>query len=208
MKKAILTTLLGLGLLAPTGAEEKKSTEKSKAEATAKHNKGTETLADDQDSISADVQELLDEQTNAKVIELLSQVETLMAETINRLDEQNTSGETIAIQTEIIEKIYEAAKKKNEASGSKPNSEAMLEMMQQMMGKGDKPGDKPGKKPGEKPGQGQTAESDAANNATGGPSKGKTTERRVPKSAGRSGAGLPPEFQKALDAYRKTAPKK
>ncbi|MDB4520421.1 hypothetical protein N9118_12820 [Akkermansiaceae bacterium] len=85
---------------------------------------------------------------------------------------------------------------------------AMLQMMQEMMGKGDKPGEKPGQKPGDKPGQGQTAESDAANTANGGPSKGITAERRVPKAAGRSGAGLPPEFQKALDAYNKSTPKK
>ena len=81
---------------------------------------------------------------------------------------------------------------------------AMLQMMQEMMGKGDKPG----QKPGDKPGQGQTAESDAANSANGGPSKGITAERRVPKAAGRSGAGLPPEFQKALDAYNKTTAQK
>ncbi|MDB4615154.1 hypothetical protein OAG80_01800 [Akkermansiaceae bacterium] len=86
---------------------------------------------------------------------------------------------------------------------------AMLQMMQEMMGKGDKPSEKEGKKPGDKAGQGQTGDSDAANDAkTGGPNKGKTTERRVPKSAGRSGAGLPPEFQKALDAYNKSTPKK
>jgi hypothetical protein len=37
-----------------------------------------------------------------------------MAETTDRLDEKNTGGETIAIQTEIIEKIYEAAKEKSQ----------------------------------------------------------------------------------------------
>ena len=100
--------------MASSGAEEKeKPTEAAKAEATVKHDKGTKKLADDQDSVSADVQELIDEQTNAKVIDLLSQVETLMAETTDRLDEKNTGGETIAIQTEIIEKIYEAAKEKS-----------------------------------------------------------------------------------------------
>ena len=115
MKKTILTSLLGLGLMAPSGAEEsKKPTEAAKAEAAVKHDKGTQKLADDQDTVSADVQELIDEQTNAKVIDLLSQVETLMAVTTDRLDEKNTGGETIAIQTEIIEKIYEAAKEKSQ----------------------------------------------------------------------------------------------
>ncbi|MDA7519587.1 hypothetical protein OAE58_02805 [Akkermansiaceae bacterium] len=113
MKKTIILSLLGLGLLAPAGADEKKPTEAAKAEASQKHDKGSEKLADDQDSVSADVQELIDEQTNAKVIQLLTQVETLMAETTDRLEEKNTGGETIAIQTEIIEKIYEAAKEKS-----------------------------------------------------------------------------------------------
>ncbi|MGJ8695305.1 MAG: hypothetical protein ACSHYF_03245 [Verrucomicrobiaceae bacterium] len=84
---------------------------------------------------------------------------------------------------------------------------AMLEMMQQMMGKG-QPDQKPGQQAGDKAGQGMKGDSEAANEASGGPNDGKTAERRVPKSTGRSGAGLPPEFQKALDAYNKSQAKK
>ncbi|MGJ8695306.1 MAG: hypothetical protein ACSHYF_03250 [Verrucomicrobiaceae bacterium] len=113
MKYTILTLLLGAGFIAPALAEEKKATAKEKAEATEKHNKGTAKLSEDQDSVAADVQELVDEQTNPKVIELLTEVETLMAETIDKLDARDTGGETIATQTEIIEKIYEAAKEKS-----------------------------------------------------------------------------------------------
>ncbi len=113
MKKTIIFSLLSLGLLVHAGADEKKPTQAAKAEAAQKHNEGSKKLADDQDSVSADVQELLDEQTNPKVIDLLNQVETLMAETIDQLEDKNTGGETIAIQTEIIEKIYEAAKEKS-----------------------------------------------------------------------------------------------
>ena len=61
MKKTIVLSLLGLGLLAPAGADEKKPTEAAKAEASQKHDKGSEKLADDQDSVSADVQELIPE---------------------------------------------------------------------------------------------------------------------------------------------------
>ena len=114
MKYTILTSLLAMGLIAPLAAEEKKPTQAEKAQAMAKHQKGTAKLSLEQDDLSADVQELLDEQTNPKVIDLLSKVETLMAETIDELDDQNTGGGTIAIQTEIIEKIYEAAKEKSQ----------------------------------------------------------------------------------------------
>lgn len=114
MKYPILTSLLAMGLIAPLAAEEKKPTQAEKVKAMAKHQKGAEKLSLEQDDLSADVQELIDEQTNPKVIELLAKVETLMAETVDELEDQNTGGETIAIQTEIIEKIYEAAKEKSQ----------------------------------------------------------------------------------------------
>ena len=116
MKYILLISLcgFGFGLIAPLTAEEKKPTQAKKAKATAEHQKGSDQLSDEQDHLSADVQELIDEQTNAKVIELLSNVEGLMAETIDKLEDRDTGGETIAIQTEIIEKIYEAAKEKSQ----------------------------------------------------------------------------------------------
>ena len=43
-----------------------------------------------------------------------------------------------------------------------------------------------------------------SNQANNGASEGAKSERRVPKSAGSPGSSLPPEFQKALDAYNKT----
>lgn len=84
---------------------------------------------------------------------------------------------------------------------------AMLQMMQQMMGKGEGKDQKPGKGEGSKPGQGGKGDSDAANTANNGKSKGKTGERRVPKAAGQSGSALPAEFQKTLDAYNKQVKK-
>jgi hypothetical protein len=79
---------------------------------------------------------------------------------------------------------------------------AMLQMMQEMMGKGEKPGQKPGK--GDKGGEGQKGDSDSPNEANNGVGKGEKSERRIPKAAGSPGSSLPPEFQKALDAYNKT----
>ena len=77
-----------------------------------KHAKDSIKTADEQDELSADVQDLIQEQTDPKVVELLDDAESLMGEATENLENKKTSGETIAIQTEIIEKIYEAAKQK------------------------------------------------------------------------------------------------
>jgi hypothetical protein len=92
-------------------------------------------IADEQDELSADVQQLVVEQTIPKVIELLTEVEDIMDEATD-LAEADTGGETIAAQTEIIEKIHAAAKEKQSAKGgsSKPGG-AMMDMMERMMGK-------------------------------------------------------------------------
>ena len=112
------STAILLALALPVCAEEKKPvTEAEKAAILEKIQIGTEKLAEDQDELSADVQDLIDEQTSEEVIKLLEEVEELMGETIDRLDEQKTDGETIAAETEIIEKIFEAAKKKQQQSG-------------------------------------------------------------------------------------------
>ncbi|MCX8237226.1 MAG: hypothetical protein OSB05_00275 [Akkermansiaceae bacterium] len=85
---------------------------------------------------------------------------------------------------------------------------AMLDMMGQMMGKGKKEG-KDSDSESQEGGEGNTGESDSANTKNNGASKDKTNgERRVPRSAGKSGTKLPAEFQKALDGYNKTAKKK
>ena len=83
----------------------------------AKHREGSQNLAGEQDELSADVQDLIEEQTNEKVIALLEGVEEIMAEVIGSLDEPNTSGTTIAAETEIIEKIFEAAKQRAQQNG-------------------------------------------------------------------------------------------
>lgn len=121
MKQTLLTTLAFAGFLVtgfaePTkekSAAEAKPTEAEKAEALDTHREGSEKAAIDQDKQAANASELIDEQTNPKVIELLNKVESLMGETTDRLEDGNTGGDTIAIQTEIIETIYEAAKEKS-----------------------------------------------------------------------------------------------
>jgi hypothetical protein len=179
----------------------------------AEHQEGARKLADQQDELAADVQQLIIEQTHPKVIELLEGVEDAMDEASELLVETNTGGVTIAAETDVIEKIFEAAKEKQKQQGQGQPGEsggAMLDMMQEMMGQGkpgEKPGQQPGKGAGEQSGEGQTGDSDSANSANGGQSGGKAEERRVPKASGKAGQSLPTEFQQALDAYNRAAEK-
>ena len=171
-------------------------------------------LSLEQDDLSADVQDLIDEQTNPKVVKLLAEIEIVMGEATDNLEQANTDGSTIAIQTEVIEKIFEAAKKKKQQSGgeskdSEKSMDSMLEMMKNMMEGGKDVGKKPGqgKKPGE--GEGDTPGgggkgSGSGSGQTGNPDNtAENSERRVPKNSGNSGGSLPREFQKAMDAYNK-----
>lgn len=197
---------LSFFLIASTSlrAEEAKDT----ATMLKRHAEGSEKLADEQDELSADVQQLVIEQTVQQVIDLLTEVEGIMDETTDYLVETETGGVTIAAQTEIIEKIHQAAKAKQQQSGSCQEGGAMMDMMERMMGKKEGEGEGEGKegkgdKPGDQAGQGQTGDSDAANDADGGDSGGKAEERTVPKATGTAGKSLPREFQNALDAYNR-----
>jgi hypothetical protein len=177
------------------------------------HRDGSVKLAEDQDELSADVQQLVLEQTMPKVIELLEDVEGIMDETTDRLDQTDTGGETIAAQTEIIEKIHAAAKQRQSQGGKCPSGGAMMDMMERMMGK--KPGDKgkgkgkgKGEQPGEQAGEGSGGLSDTGNEAAAGDAGGKSEARRIPKAAGSAGLEIPEEFRKAMDAYNRGAEQK
>jgi hypothetical protein len=202
MKKILSISLLLITAALPAFSKEEK---KDTAEMLERHAEGSEKLADEQDELSADVQQLVIEQTVQQVIDLLTDVEGIMDETTDYLAETETGGETIAAQTEIIEKIHQAAKAKQQQSGGEAGG-AMMDMMERMMGKKEGEGkgkEGKGKKPGDQAGQGQTGDSDSANEANGGNAGGKSEERTVPKAAGTAGKSLPREFQQALDAYNR-----
>ncbi len=177
------------------------------AEAVAHHQESSRRLSDQQDELAADVQQLTIEQTSEEVIALFREVEDAMDEASERLWEHETDGPTLAAQTEVIEKIYQAAKKRQEQSGDggeSPEDGAMMQMLQRMLGM--QPGGAPkgpGKKPGEGGGTGMTGDSDLANGSTDGSMEGATGQRRVPKGAGVAGKTLPPEFNDALKAYNR-----
>jgi len=175
-----------------------------------RHQDGSRTLSDRQDELAADVQQLTIEQTNPKVIELFRAVEDAMDEASERLYEMDTGGETIAAETEVIERIYEAAKEKQKQSGGGSQAGgAMMDMLGRMMGKGQgqSQGKQPGKGAGDTGGEGQTGDSNTANQGIAGTNEGAVEERRLPKGAGKAGRSLPPEFQDALEAYNRGAGK-
>lgn len=204
MKTAILILALPLAVMADDA---------ELAQKIGKHQNGARDLSEKQDELAADVQQLTIEQTVPKVIELLREVEDAMDEASERLWEHDTGGETIAAETDVIEKIYAAAKEKQKQSqqgkpgeqGEQPGG-GMLGMMERMMGI-EPGGQQPGQKPGEQGGEGMTGDSDAPNKNQGGAVSGKVEERRVPKGSGTAGKSVPREFQDALRAYNRGAEK-
>ena len=173
-----------------------------------------EELAEVQDELSADVMELVESQTVPQVVEMLEEVEEIMAEVTDDLVEGETGGTTLAAQTEIIEKILAAAKKKQQSSAeSSPESQesmgAMLDMMERMMGRepsdqeGEQPGEGEGDKEGNTAGEGKTGESNTANENSSGKIGEEENVRIIPKGSAPSGADLPNEFRKLLDAYNR-----
>ncbi len=170
----------------------------------AKHRDGSTRLAGEQDELAADVQQLVLEQTVDKVIKLLEEVGDAMDDATDRLEQQDTGGETIAAQTDVIEKIYEAARERQkQGSGDAPNG-AMMDMLERMMGRTPDVDRQAGNnQPADQGGEGLTGDSDTANQQTGGKTTGKAGERRVPKASGTAGRAVPAEFRDALDAYNR-----
>lgn len=176
------------------------------------HKDGSSRVSKMQDELSADVRQLILEQTAEQVIEKFEEADSAMDEATDRLTGHDTGGETMAAQTEVIEKLYEAAKKRQQQQqqqGEKPSSgDAMMEMMERMMGKepGQQPGEQgEGKQPGDQGGEGMTGDSNSANQRQDGVNGGNVEQRTVPKASGTAGKGLPAEFQQALDAYNRGA---
>jgi len=185
--------------------------EKPVDDAAAKHREGASKVADQQDNLAADVQQLTIEQTVPQVIKLLKDVGEIMDESTDKLAESDTGGATIAAQTEIIEKIHAAAKEKQKQEGSGKSGSAMMDMMERMMGKkpdGDGDGKGKGDKPADQGSQGLNGLSDTANEGVTGKGDGKTEARRIPKASGNAGRVLPEEFRNALDAYNRGAQQK
>jgi hypothetical protein len=170
-----------------------------------RHRDGSTKLAVEQDELSADVQQLILEQTIDEVIRLLEEVEFAMDDATDNLELADTGGETIAAQTDVIEKIYEAAKaRQSNSSGDSESSGAMMDMLERMMGRTpDADQQAENGKPRDTGGQGVTGDSDTGNEQVDGSAVGKVEERRVPKASGKAGREVPEEFREALDAFNR-----
>ncbi len=108
--KTITNTILYIAVTGITCfAADQNTAEKIK-----QHGDKSQLLSLEQDELSADVQDLIDEQTDPEVIKMLREIELIMADATDLLDQKNTGGATIATETEVIEKIFETAKKKQE----------------------------------------------------------------------------------------------
>jgi len=178
--------------------------------AVSKHHEGASQVADRQDELSADVQQLKIEQTVPQVIELFNKVEKIMDEATDQLASGETGGGTIATQTEVIEMIHAAAKEKQKQQGSGQSGGAMMDMMERMMGKPpDADKDSKGKGAGSsnQGGEGDKGAAEVMGTPSADPTGGKSEARRVPKASGNAGHELPNEFQKMLDAYNRGAEK-
>jgi hypothetical protein len=208
MRKALLIIgMLGFwGGQAPADEAAKKAG-MSPEEIAEKHRAGADKVAEEQDELSADVQQLTIEETVPQVIQLLQEVGDIMDEATDWLMEPDTGGRTIAAQTEIIEKIHAAAKERQKQQGSGQAGGAMMDMMERMMGKEPgKAGQKPGDPGGDQGGPGNKfGESDTPNENITGDGSERVEVRKVPKAAGTAGRALPEEFRKALDAYNRGA---
>ena len=95
-------------------AANKSTADQNTASILQHHGEKAQLLSLEQDELSADVQDLIDEQTDPEVIKMLREIEMIMADATDLLDQKNTGGATIATETEVIEKIFEAAKKKQQ----------------------------------------------------------------------------------------------
>lgn len=204
--KPTLPLLFSVGLFAaPASAAD----DPDLARMLADHQEQSRELADQQDELAADVQQLTIEQTDPRVIDHFRQVEDIMDEAAELLFEHRTDGPTIAAETEVIEKIYDAAKQRQQSSGGESQAGgAMMDMLERMLGR--EPGQQPGPpqgKPGDQGGEGMTGDSDSPNERIPGAADGAVGERRVPKGSGTSGRTLPSEFRPALDAYNRAAGK-
>ncbi len=121
--KSLTNTILCLILASLTSLADEHANKSAANESTADqntasilqhHGEKAQLLSLEQDELSADVQDLIDEQTDPEVIKMLREIEMIMADATDLLDQKNTGGATIATETEVIEKIFEAAKKKQQ----------------------------------------------------------------------------------------------
>ena len=169
-----------------------------------------EELTEKQDYLSGDVQELIELQTQEGVIVKLEEMEASMVEATLKLLDGETGGDTLAIQTEIIEKAYEAAQEKQNSQSSKSETDkALMDMLKKMMGESESDSQPQKGKPkqeGKNSGSGRQGNGNpswAENNEGRSSTQSIGSRRTVPSAAPTTGELLPSEFQEMIDEYNR-----
>ncbi|MEM6911614.1 MAG: hypothetical protein AAF555_08510 [Verrucomicrobiota bacterium] len=214
MKAPATLTLLVLLLAMPrlsAQEEEEPPPERTRADILQaqeeKLRRETKTLADRQDELSTNLRDIIENQTNAEVITELEKIDFAMMDAVDLLDFNETGGETIAAETEVIELILAAAEKAAEQSQGQGDGTmgSMLEMLKQMAGQGQssQPG---GQGAGDQAGLGMTGDSESANSLGQGTSQlDFGGERTVEKGGGSYRGPLPAEYQDFLSSFFQAA---
>lgn len=129
-------------------------------------NERTFGLAKRMDDLSAEAQDLAWNHTNPKLAEFLKEIDNAMLDARDLLEAMKTGGDTVAAQQDVLEKIYEAAKKAAQNAAEKQQQQQ--QQPQPQPGEGQpKPGQQPGE-PGQQPGEpgqqpGKQSESESMN---------------------------------------------
>ncbi len=176
----------------------------------------------EQDELQADLNDIISAQTTQEGSTLFNQCLDAMYESIDYLEEKETGPKTLAAQSDVIERIYQAVKVKYEKECNGAAAAGIMEMLRRMLGmeqppsasqqpKQGQPGEgQPGNQgqpggttPGMGSGHGEGAFADGNHVGTSDPNAN-TEERTVPRAAGVGPSDMPEEFRKLLESYNKT----
>lgn len=181
--------------------DKTRSLERNKPKDENKYSEKSNRIADEQDDLHRMLKQVLEKVEDQQAIKLLEGAGSAMKDAEGMLKKPQTDVETIAAQTEVIERLSGAfqqeAKKQQKGKGKGQGSKMMAMLMQMMMqGQG---------KGGSKPGKGSGGFSDDPNKRFTGPDfKKNDPERTVDKTGGTETKKLPEEYKNAIEAfYRK-----
>ena len=158
-------------------------------------------LYQSQDNLQAHWQELQADYDNPKIEPLLKECQKAMNDVLDYLEQEETGGPTLAAESEVIEKIYEAAEQKANSPQASQGMKGLLMMMQSMMGKASGPAaPTPGKggSSGENLSQGSKT---SPTQEKGDSAPQKQSGRRVGKSTGSAGVEVSEEFRQEMENY-------
>ena len=154
------------------------------------HTSQASALASEQWTVGRSVAGILATVFQPAVQQRLHQAAKAIDDAGKLLDQANTSGETIAAQTEVIELLGQAAKSSGQGAGKSAGMEALADMLEEMQ-IGNSPGGNP---------IGGTS-SLASQKAKGAADRDDAEDRNIDKTSGLAHDDLPAEFRDALGYF-------